>query len=243
MANLKTILPISLEFEGGWVDNPKDPGGATMKGITYTTFREFYPSGTLTQLRAISDADIEHIYDVGYFQPIGGATLSQGVAMVAFDYAGYSGVSRAKDVLTITANLTGIARVQKICDLRLSFLHGLTTWKYFGTGWGTRVGECEAQGIRFESIDEIEAKATISESAVRANQKTVVHASTGTVVVMAASALVATSTGSMGLVPPKHGISMGLEIVLGGGFISLVLVLGLLAFHNSRRAAALVSKV
>jgi lysozyme family protein len=27
-----------LVHEGGWADHPKDPGGATMKGVTLMTF-------------------------------------------------------------------------------------------------------------------------------------------------------------------------------------------------------------
>ena len=39
--NFKRSLSLVLKHEGGWADHPKDPGGATMKGVTLATFRSF----------------------------------------------------------------------------------------------------------------------------------------------------------------------------------------------------------
>jgi lysozyme family protein len=32
--NFARALPLVLKHEGGWADHPRDPGGATMKGVT-----------------------------------------------------------------------------------------------------------------------------------------------------------------------------------------------------------------
>ncbi len=37
--NFKDSLDYVLKHEGGWADNPKDPGGVTMKGVTLATYR------------------------------------------------------------------------------------------------------------------------------------------------------------------------------------------------------------
>ncbi len=37
--NFKKALKHVLVHEGGWADHPKDPGGATMKGVTLATYR------------------------------------------------------------------------------------------------------------------------------------------------------------------------------------------------------------
>ncbi|MCP8894345.1 hypothetical protein KYK29_05335 [Shinella daejeonensis] len=39
--NFVACLNETLKWEGGWADHPKDPGGATMKGITLATFRRW----------------------------------------------------------------------------------------------------------------------------------------------------------------------------------------------------------
>ena len=58
-----------LHHEGGEADHPKDPGGATMKGVTLAVFRTFKgnPNASKAELRAISDADLGAIYHRNYW--------------------------------------------------------------------------------------------------------------------------------------------------------------------------------
>jgi lysozyme family protein len=244
MADLKTILPITLAFEGGWADNPKDPGGATMKGVTIGTYRQYHPMATKMELRNISDTDLLHIYDTGYFKPIEGESLSQGVGLVAFDYGVNSGTSRAKKALASTITLSGAARVRAISDGRLSFLHGLSTWAYFGPGWGRRVGECEAQGIKWESATPAEAQATIQAATTQIKKRTVAHAvvaasSVTSTVPVAVTPKTVTST-STAIVPvPAPTFPVAGEFAIIGVLVMVALVFGLFAFHNSQRVAGL----
>ena len=41
MANYKVLVPFILKFEGGFVNDPHDRGGATNKGVTLATFIQF----------------------------------------------------------------------------------------------------------------------------------------------------------------------------------------------------------
>jgi hypothetical protein len=40
MANVNSLLPFILKWEGGFVNDPDDAGGATNKGVTISTWRQ-----------------------------------------------------------------------------------------------------------------------------------------------------------------------------------------------------------
>ena len=40
--NFEASLKMVLKHEGGFVDHPKDPGGATNKGVTRQTYESFW---------------------------------------------------------------------------------------------------------------------------------------------------------------------------------------------------------
>jgi len=90
-----TVLAETLTHEGGWADHPKDPGGATMKGVTLATYRQYYPNATKADLRKISDADLKMIYRTGYWDKVRGDDLPPGVDLMTFDVAVNSGPRRA----------------------------------------------------------------------------------------------------------------------------------------------------
>jgi lysozyme family protein len=55
--NFDKCLTITLAHEGGWADDPRDPGQATMKGVTIGTYAQFKGRKvTKDELRNISDA-------------------------------------------------------------------------------------------------------------------------------------------------------------------------------------------
>jgi len=39
--NFSECLALVLQHEGGFVNDPKDPGGATMKGVTQAVYDDF----------------------------------------------------------------------------------------------------------------------------------------------------------------------------------------------------------
>lgn len=162
--HFKTVLAITLKHEGGFVDHPRDPGGATNKGITIGTFRRYRPNATVADLKAISDADVERIYRDGYWSPVAGDMLARGVDLAVFDYAVNSGVGRAarhlQGVVGVNQDGTigpmtlraieamrGDELIRKLCARRLSFVRGLRTWDAFGKGWARRIADVEARGV------------------------------------------------------------------------------------------------
>ena len=92
MASFDLVLPIILQFEGGYVDDPTDPGGETNRGITMATFREcshqllgLVPSSE--NLRALTEAQAGIIYRAKSWLPIHGDDLElQELANIVCDF-------------------------------------------------------------------------------------------------------------------------------------------------------------
>lgn len=169
--NFKRSLKHVLVHEGGWADHPKDPGGATMKGVTLRTFRRHFGKDQgKTTLRNITDEQLGQIYRSGYWDKCHCDKLPSGVDYAVFDAAVNSGPGRSAKWLqaAIGAKQDGgigprtLAKVKEhdpiqisdnICDRRLAFLRSLATWATFGKGWGRRV-----EGVRATALDMTDVK-------------------------------------------------------------------------------------
>lgn len=164
-SNFARALANVLVHEGGYVNHPKDPGGATNKGITIATFRKWVKrDGTPEDLKNISNADVAKIYRKHYWDKVRGDDLPSGVDYAVFDYAVNSGPGRAAKALqsVVGAKLDGAIGpetigkasalnpsvvVNRLCDERLAFLKRLNTWSTFGKGWSSRVA-----GVREDAL-------------------------------------------------------------------------------------------
>ena len=151
MSRFRECLKEVLHHEGGWANNPKDPGGATNKGVTIGTFRQFYPGATVSDLRNITDIQLERIYKEGYWNPIDGDGLGPGVDLAVFDLAVNSGVGRAKSMFKQVMHLhrkDDAELIRQLCDNRLAFLKRLRHWNTFGRGWSRRVARIRAESLK-----------------------------------------------------------------------------------------------
>lgn len=106
MARLEPYLPKLLKHEGGFVNHPKDPGGATNKGITLNTYEAFYGKNkTIADLKNITDSEVLEIYKKGYWDKILGDKITdQSLAEIIFDHAVNTGTSRAVNMLQFILN-------------------------------------------------------------------------------------------------------------------------------------------
>ena len=155
--NFDRCLSEVLQHEGGWVDDPHDPGGATMRGITIGTFRAWKGRAvTKAELRAISDADLRAIYRQKYWDAVRGDDLPAGLDLVAFDAAVNSGPSRGAKWLQTALGVAADGKIgpatiaaarkaqpeaviDRATSARLAWLRTLPTWGRFGKGWARRV--------------------------------------------------------------------------------------------------------
>ena len=172
--NFEEALAAVLVHEGGYVDHPKDPGGATNRGITHRTFAAFLRLNGLPQrhVRDITDAEVKAIYREQYWNAIKGDDLPSGVDYAVFDFAVNSGPARAARFLqrvvgvaedgvigqmTLAAVHAVSARqiVSELCANRLAWLKRLKHWPTFGRGWSRRVEEVRAKAMRLATDEYI----------------------------------------------------------------------------------------
>jgi len=137
------------EFEGGFVNHPNDPGGATNLGITLNTAKD-----NKLDMDGDGDVDIDDIknltpeaaygvYRAKYWDAIGGSALPWDVAIVAFDAAVNCGVHRALDWINQAKGTNN--PVQHIMELRRSHYGRIISKNpglaVFKNGWYRRVNE------------------------------------------------------------------------------------------------------
>jgi lysozyme family protein len=93
MANYKTLIPFILQWEGGFVDDPDDTGGATNKGVTIATFKKVYgATSTVEQLKKITDEQWTNIFKKEYWDRWRGDDIvSQSIANIVVDWVWLSG--------------------------------------------------------------------------------------------------------------------------------------------------------
>jgi len=107
MASFDAFFPTLLRFEGGFVDDPADPGGATNKGITMQTFsgcakRLLGIEPTLANLRALTDAQAGKIYKPLYWDKVSGDDIAlQDLADIVFDFYVNAGMHATRLLQTV----------------------------------------------------------------------------------------------------------------------------------------------
>jgi lysozyme family protein len=140
---------ILLGHEGGFVDHPRDPGGATKWGIT----KRDHPG---EDIRNLTKERAKIIYRHGYWAPAGCDAAPDALKFDLFDSAVNQGVTTAVKFLQAavgetTDGILGPRTLQAINSMpplrvlcrfnavRLNHYAGLHTFPTFGRGWVRRV--------------------------------------------------------------------------------------------------------
>ena len=158
-------VAIVLKHEGGYVNHPSDPGGATNMGITMRTLRNWRGVDVAPDdVRALTEQEARAIYRAWYWNAVKGDDLPAGVDLAVFDFAVNSGVGTAARRLQAVVNAQQdgaigprtIASVHarapsevvdNLCDARMAFLRNLATWTTFGRGWERRVADVRQKAL------------------------------------------------------------------------------------------------
>lgn len=168
-SNFKNALKLILKHEGGFVNHPKDPGGATNKGITIETYRVHYGRDkTVQDLKDIPQDHLESIYKEGYWDKAKCNELPSGVDIIVFDMAVNAGVKRAAIILQRAVGveddgaigpltLEAVAKndpvriIKNYTEQRMKFYRSLKHWDTFGKGWSIRAYSTEEVSKAFAS--------------------------------------------------------------------------------------------
>ncbi len=153
-------MDIVLRHEGGYVDHPDDPGGATNMGITHKTLAAWRKVDKCSrdEVRTLHVDEAKEIYRAHYWNALNCDNLPAGVDLVAFDMGVNAGVGRASRMLqgVVSVEQDGqigpitfgaVKRVDadfiinKFSDKRLEYYQSLEKWNVFGRGWSRRTSE------------------------------------------------------------------------------------------------------
>ena len=146
--DFRKSLAFVLRWEGGYVNDPADPGGATNKGITQGTYNAYrQDKGLPTQsVRFITQSEVEDIYFNRYWKASGSDQLSPGLAMVQFDTAVNMGVSRANQFLAQARQSAGTdetSLINRYLAIREAYYRGIVannpSQGKFLNGWLNRL--------------------------------------------------------------------------------------------------------
>ena len=138
-----------IGHEGGYVNNPDDPGGETKFGIS----KRSYPNVDIAKLTR-DEAKVIYLHD--FWEPLGDAHPA--VKFQVFDFAVNSGIQTAIRKLQAAIGVADdghwgpkSAAALKAMDLndilmrfaayRLDFMASLSVWDKFGRGWARRIAK------------------------------------------------------------------------------------------------------
>jgi lysozyme family protein len=163
--NWDKAFDLVIVNEGGYVDNPVDPGGATNLGCTKAVWEKYVGHEvTKDDIKALTKEDVKPLYKRNYWDAIHGDAIPAGLDYCVFDAAINSGVGRAskwiQEIAGVTADgaigntsvaaivqINPVVAVNEFCDKRQGFLESLKTFPTFGKGWTKRVTEVRNKSL------------------------------------------------------------------------------------------------
>jgi len=148
-----------IDHEGGYVNDPNDPGGETKWGIS----KRSYPH---LNIKDLTREDARQIYLTDYWDKVNGEKLHDGVAFQTFDFAVNSGIQTAIRYLQRALGaaddghwgprsqaaadaMSESDQIMRLNAERLDFMRKLKNWPHHGAGWAGRI----ANNLRYGAED------------------------------------------------------------------------------------------
>lgn len=172
MADVMKLVPFILKWEGGFVDDPDDLGGATNRGVTIGTYATYckkkgYPAPTVERLKNLSEKDWAEILKTLYWDRWKADDIkSQSVANILVDWvwaSGGNGIKIPQQVLGVTVDgIVGTKTLaalnarnpkelfEKIKEARVQFIEDICRKRpannKFKKGWLNRINNLQYVG-------------------------------------------------------------------------------------------------
>lgn len=169
--NFDACMEVIFKHEGGYVDHPSDPGGATKFGITHRTLAAHRNVARVSKddVKRLTKAEAAVIYREDYWGPMQCERLPRGVDLEVMDFGVNAGPTRAirklqealgvevdgrigQITMRAAANANPQKLVEKFSDLRMQYYRSLRHWDTFGNGWTRRTRETLAVAQQMASV-------------------------------------------------------------------------------------------
>lgn len=166
-ARFQACLAETLKWEGGYSNDPYDPGGATMNGIIQKEYDAYRLRKGLAKqsVRNILKAERDEIYRTKYWDEVNADRLPPGVDLITFDFGVNAGPQRGIKCLQSALGVAADGHMGEIteralstCDpaqvvvkmgqYRISYYKSLKTFWRFGKGWLSRVDGTQAAALK-----------------------------------------------------------------------------------------------
>lgn len=164
-ARFRTALAHVLRWEGGFIDHPADPGGATNHGVTLATLGDWRGRPqTRDDVRALTPDEAAAIYRARYWDRCRCAELPEGLDLLVFNGAVNHGPGQSVRMLQqalgvaadgligpvtfAAANSADASEaITETAARRMVFYGGLSTFRTFGLGWSRRLMDTVRAGL------------------------------------------------------------------------------------------------
>lgn len=145
--NFQQAFTHLISSEGGYSNDPRDPGGETKFGIS----KRSYP---LLDIKNLTLQEAQEIYKKDFWEPLG--SMHPSLRFLVFDFAVNSGMQTAVRKLqqaigaaddghwgpisTAKLNATSLdVALANYTATRLEYLTSLSGWATYGKGWARRI--------------------------------------------------------------------------------------------------------
>lgn len=171
----KVSLKYVLKHEGGYVNDPHDPGGATNRGITIHTLKRWRKRAvTPSDVKSLTLRETARIYEAYYWDTLRLDDVPKGVDYPMFSCGVLAGVGTSAKIMqrivgaeddgrvgknTMTALNTYLEKegraafIKQFCADWLAYLKGRKGWPRYGRGWGRRVREVREVALVMAKAD------------------------------------------------------------------------------------------